>query len=60
MPFDDQAGQKIEKVIAALKITSGAQAYGRKSTRLHGVGRFIVFMCLAVSPKRSVAMIFVG
>jgi hypothetical protein len=47
-------------VIAALKITSGAQTYSWKSTRAHGVGRFIVFMCLAVSTKRSTAMIFVG
>ena len=60
MPFDDQACQKIEKVIAALKITSGTQAYGRKSTRLNGVGKFIVLMCLAVSTKGSTEMIFVG
>ena len=58
--FDDQAAQKIKKVIAALKITSGAQTDSWKSTGAHGVGRFIVFMCLAVSPKGSVAMIFVG
>jgi hypothetical protein len=58
--FDDQACQKIEKVVAALKITSRTQANGRKSTRLHRVGRFIVFMCLAVSTKGSTAMIFVG
>ena len=59
-PFDGQACQNIEKVIAAPKITSGAQAYSRKSTRSHGVGRIIVFMCLAVSTKASTAMIFVG
>ncbi len=28
--------------------------------RAHGVGRFIVLMCLAVSTKGSTAMIFVG
>jgi hypothetical protein len=48
------------KVIAALKITSGAQTDSWKSTRVHGAGRFIVFMCLAVSTKGSMAMIFVG
>ncbi len=59
-PFDDQAGQKIKKVIAALKITSGAQTDSRKSTGVHGVGGSVVFMCLAVSTKGSTAMIFVG
>jgi hypothetical protein len=58
--FDDQAAQKIKKVIAALKITSGAQTDSRKGARAHGVGRFIVLMCLAVSPKGSPTMIFVG
>ncbi len=58
--FDDQARQKIEKLVAALKITSRTQAYGGKSTRLHRVGRFIVFVCLTVSTKGSTAIIFVG
>ncbi len=46
-------------MIAALKITSGAQTDSWKSTGAHGVGRFIVFMCLAVSTKGGTAMIFV-
>jgi hypothetical protein len=58
--FNDQTRQKIEKVISALKITSRTQAYGGKSTRTHGVGRFIVFVGLTVSTKGSTAMIFVG
>ena len=58
--FDDQVGQKIKKVIVALKITSGAQTDSCKSMGAHGVGRFVVFMCLTVSTKGCMAMIFVG
>ena len=60
MAFDDQAAQKIKKVIAALKITSGAQTDCWEGVGTQGIGGVIVLMCLVVSPKRSVAMIFVG
>ncbi len=54
--FNDLAGDETEEIIRALKIAGGSEADWWNTASLHGVGRGVFFVGLAVGTKWSAAV----